>query len=93
MSINSKLVLAAAFSIGTAFAGVAAGAKPIHHHPATVRDNAWGSYALAPSATPNGAIAAPRARPGCTNAYYYDRALDGYSYDLVCNGVDLSPHL
>jgi len=36
--------------------------------------------------------AASRPRSGCTNVYNYDRALDGYSYDLVCNGIDLSPH-
>jgi hypothetical protein len=48
-------------------------------------------YAFAPSATHNGAVAGfPRS--GCDNAYNYDRALDGYSYDLVCNGRDLSPH-
>ncbi len=105
MLIKTKFFLAAAFSLGTACAALAgawtdpagyavpsaAGAKPVHH-PRSYPDNARanGSYALAPSVTYKGAASRPRS--GCTNVYYYDRALDGYSYDLVCNGIDLSPH-
>ncbi len=55
------------------------------------RQKAISGYAFAPSATHNGAVAVSP-RSGCDNVYNYDRALDGYSYDLVCNGRDLSPH-
>jgi hypothetical protein len=101
MLTKTKIVLAAALMLSTASAALAgdavpgsrAGIDPVHHSR-SVRDHAGakGAYALAPSATRNGTAAASRPRSGCTNVYNYDRALDGYSYDLVCNGVDLSPH-
>jgi hypothetical protein len=100
MLTKSKIVLAAAVMLCAASAAFAAPAVPGSsaeanpaHHQRSVHNhaNARSSYALAPSAIRNGAApASPKS--GCTNVYNYDRALDGYSYDLVCNGVDLSPH-
>jgi hypothetical protein len=52
--------------------------------------DARSGYAFAPSATRPGAVAGSP-RSGCNNVYNYDRALNGYSYDLVCNGINLSP--
>jgi hypothetical protein len=88
MLIKSKLILAATVSLGFACSAVAAGARPAHNHPGAFLnlEHANGSYALAPSF--NGAMSRPRA--GCTHIYNYDRALDGYSYDLVCNGFDIT---
>jgi hypothetical protein len=70
-----------------------AGVNPAHHLRSLPNHvGAKESYAFAPSVTRNGAVAASRPKSGCDNVFNYDRALDGYSYDLVCNGVDLSPH-
>jgi uncharacterized membrane protein len=90
MSIKTKSFLAAAVGLCIACAAPAAIAKPAHHPRALANDaRASGSYALAPSAT-NGAASRPRS--DCHWSYNYDRALDGYSYDMICNGVDVSPH-
>jgi hypothetical protein len=91
MLTKTKIVLAAALMLGTASAASAGhvepGSRAVSHHA-----GAKGAYAFAPSAARSGAVAASRPQSGCNNVYNYDRALDGYSYDLVCNGVDLSPH-
>ena len=88
MLIKSKLILAATVSLGIACSALAAGARPVHHHPGAFLnlERANGSYALAPSYSG----AAVRPQRGCSHIYNYDRALDGYSYDLVCNGVDIT---
>jgi hypothetical protein len=104
MLIKIKFVLAAALVLGATSGALAgssgyvapdsrAGVNAVHH-PRSVLNHAAAkkSYALAPSVTRNGAVSASRPKSGCDNVYNYDRALDGYSYDLVCNGVDLSPH-
>jgi hypothetical protein len=104
MLTKTKCVLAATFALGAASAALAgnsghaaqgskAGVNPAHHLRSLPNHvGAKESYAFAPSVTRNGAVAAPRPKSGCDNVFNYDRALDGYSYDLVCNGVDLSPH-
>jgi hypothetical protein len=91
MLTKTKIVLAAALMLSTASAALAGHAVPASR---AVPDHAGakGAYAFAPSATQTGAVAASRPGSGCDNVFKYDRALDGYSYDLVCNGVDLSPH-
>jgi hypothetical protein len=101
MMTKSKIAFAAALMLSTASAALAghmvpgsrAGVNPVYH-PRSVPNyaDAKSGYAFAPSATHNGAFAAASPGSGCSNVYNYDRALDGYSYDLVCNGIDLSPH-
>jgi hypothetical protein len=104
MFSKAKIALSVALILGTASGALAgslddallgsrAGADPVHHpRSAPNRAGADRSFASARSVTRNGAVAATRPRSGCDNMFNYDRALNGYSYDLVCNGVDLSPH-
>jgi hypothetical protein len=104
MFSKTKIALSVALILGTASVALAgssgyvvpgsrAGVNPVHH-PRSAPNHAGADrgYAFAPSVTHNGAVAASRPWSGCDNMFTYDRALNGYSYDLVCNGINLSPH-
>jgi len=89
MLTKTKLVLAVALILGTVSVALAANTGNARKGTGHAR----GSYAQAhvrPS--PNVDPSVSRPRLGCDHMYNYDRALDGYSYDLVCHGIDLSPH-
>jgi hypothetical protein len=102
MVTKTKCALAVALALGTASAALAgnsgyaapdnrAGVNPVHH-PRSVPNHAAArkSYAFAPSVTHNRAVAPSGPSSGCSHVFNYDRAMDGYTYDLVCNGVDLT---
>jgi hypothetical protein len=102
MLTRTKCILAAALALGTASAALAgksgyvapdsrAGVNPVHHlRPVPNHAGARKSYAFAPSGTRNRAIAPSAPWSGCDHVFNYDRAMNGYTYDLVCNGVDLT---
>jgi hypothetical protein len=105
MVTKTKCVLVAALVLGTASAALAgssgyvvpdsgAGVNPVYHsRSGSNHAGAKRSYAFTPSVTHKGAVAASQPWwSGCDNVFNYDRALYGYTYDLVCNGVDLTPH-
>ncbi len=67
------------------------GVYPVYH-PRSGSNHAGAkrSYAFAPSVTRKGAVAASQPWSGCDHVFNYDWAMNGYTYDLVCNGVDLT---
>jgi hypothetical protein len=102
MLTKTKCVLVAALVLGTASAtlagsseyvvqGSGAEVNPVNH-PRSGSNHAGAkkSYAFVPSVTHKGAVAASKPWSGCDNVFNYDRAMNGYTYDLVCNGVDLT---
>jgi hypothetical protein len=102
MLTKAKFVLVAAFVLGTASAALAGSSEyvvpgsgaevnPVYH-PRSGSNHAGAkrSYAFGPSVTHKGAVAASKPWSGCDNVFNYDRAMNGYTYDLVCNGVDLT---
>ena len=91
MLTKTKFVLAAALILGTASAALAGGSDTHKHRSHHYRGDHAAGLAFG-SVRGADAFAASRPSSGCHNSYNYDRALDGYSYDLICNGVDVSPH-
>jgi hypothetical protein len=102
MLTKTKCVLAATLALGTASAALAgnsgyvapdskARVNPVHHLRSVPNHaGAKKSYAFAPSGTRNRAVAPSGPWSGCDHVFNYDRAMNGYTYDLVCNGVDLT---
>jgi hypothetical protein len=97
MVTKTKCVLVAALVLGTASAALAGSSGYVEPgsgigHPRSGSNHASAkrSYAFSPSVTHKGTVAASKPWSGCDNVFNYDRAMNGYTYDLVCNGVDLT---